>query len=225
MKYSRWLTIGLSLAIMIFIISFSIAVPILCRPFYYAQIDSLDLEKESGLTRTEIVKAYDEMMDFCIGIKSEFSTGVLKWSESGKSHFVDVKRLFILDIRILVMSSIVLTGWIIGKRKISVRPYKFQGRGPAFWGGAFLFVCFGIIGGFAAVDFDKAFTLFHTVFFPGKDNWWFDPNSDQIILVLPQEFFANCAILIVVLIILLCLCGMITDICYGRKNKTATRGR
>jgi len=223
MKYSKWLTVGLSFVIMIFIISFSIAVPILCRPFYYAQIGSLDLEKESGFTRQEIVTAYDEMMDFCIGIKGEFSTGMFKWSESGKSHFADVKRLFILDIGIFVMSSIILMGWIISKRKINVRPYKFLRRGPAFWGGVFLFVCFGIIGGFAAVDFDKAFTLFHMVFFPGKDNWWFNPNTDQIILVLPQEFFANCAILIVVLIILLCLCGMITDIYYA-KNKTATHG-
>ena len=34
------------------------------------------------------------------------------------------------------------------------------------------------------------------IFFPGKDNWLFNPSTDQIIRVMPQEFFRNCAILI-----------------------------
>ena len=48
----------------------------------------------------------------------------------------------------------------------------------------------------AALDFDRAFVVFHSLFFPGKTNWVFDWYHDPIIRVLPQEFFRNCAILI-----------------------------
>ena len=49
----------------------------------------------------------------------------------------------------------------------------------------------------AALDFDGAFTVFHSIFFPGKDNWLFDPVTDPVILILPEAFFRNCAIAIV----------------------------
>ena len=53
-----------------------------------------------------------------------------------------------------------------------------------------------MIGALAALDFDRAFVVFHSIFFPGKTNWLFDWHADQIIRVLPQAFFRNCAILI-----------------------------
>ena len=31
-----------------------------------------------------------------------------------------------------------------------------------------------VIGAAAATNFDRAFTVFHSLFFPGKDNWIFD---------------------------------------------------
>lgn len=45
-------------------------------------------------------------------------------------------------------------------------------------------------------DFDKAFVVFHHLFFPGKTNWLFNPETDEIIQVLPEAFFRDCAILI-----------------------------
>ena len=53
-----------------------------------------------------------------------------------------------------------------------------------------------LLGGLISLDFDRAFTIFHSIFFPGKDNWVFNPYTDEIIRVLPQNFFMNCAILI-----------------------------
>ena len=38
-----------------------------------------------------------------------------------------------------------------------------------------------------------------------KDNWIFDPRYDQIINILPQQFFINCAIVIASIMFLCCL--------------------
>jgi integral membrane protein (TIGR01906 family) len=52
-----------------------------------------------------------------------------------------------------------------------------------------------------AINFDKAFVVFHEIFF--RNNYWqFDPQMDPIINILPEEFFYHSALLIVILIIL-----------------------
>lgn len=199
----------------------AISAPILCRPFYYAHIGPLELCEETGLTRDEIKTAFNEMMDFCLG-GEEFSTGVLRWSESGKSHFADVRKLFLLDLRALAVSIVLLAIVLIASRATGRRPDRLLGRGPAFWAGAGLAAVFVLVGTLAATDFDRAFTVFHTLFFPGKDNWLFDPAEDQIINILPQAFFMNCAILILFLLLLGCLVLILWDVFLRRKEAPAS---
>ena len=74
--------IVMSIAVALAILTGSIALPIIIRPFYYAQIDPLELERSSGLSREEIIEAYDEVLDYCIGASDEFSAGVLPFSEA-----------------------------------------------------------------------------------------------------------------------------------------------
>ena len=60
--------------------------------------------------------------------------------------------------------------------------------------------------------------MFHALFFPGKDNWLFNPYTDEIINILPQEFFMNCAILILAILILGCIILMVSDLMYSKKK-------
>lgn len=221
MKYSKLLTIALSIVTALFIVSLSISVPILIRPFYYVQIDALCLEESAELSRTQIITAYNEMMDFCIGATKEFATGELEWSESGKSHFVDVRELFVVDFVVLIVTNLLLITWLIIKKYKNIRAYRFGGRGPATMGSLVLLGSFMTVGLLAAIDFDKAFVVFHSIFFPGKDNWVFDYDVDQIIRILPEEFFRNCAILILTMIVTISVGCIIVDWLYGRKNKTS----
>lgn len=203
MKDSKSFTVLLAAALALALLTGAIAVPILCRPFYYAHIGPLGLEASTGLTEEEIKTAFDEMLDYCLG-GEEFSTGVLKWSESGKSHFTDVRFLFQLDLQVLVGALALLTACLLLIRRGRHRPARILGRGPAFWAGAGLGTVFLIVGVLAALDFDRAFVAFHALFFPGKDNWLFDPDVDQIINILPQAFFRDCAILILAVLVLGC---------------------
>ena len=195
----------------------AIAAPILCRPFYYAHIGPMELEARTGLTREEIVTAFNEVLDYCLGA-DQFSTGVLRWSESGKAHFTDVRVLFLLDLRVLAASAVLLAVTLLLVRKTGRTPARPLGRGPAFWAGAGLGGAFLLVGALAALDFDRAFVLFHALFFPGKDNWLFDPAADQIINILPQEFFRNCALLILALLVLGCAALMFWDLRRGRRD-------
>lgn len=217
MKTSKTLTVLLSILTAVILLTASIAVPILFRPFYYAHIEPLQLCEQTGLTRDEVKTAFNEMLDYCLGAE-EFSTGVLRWSESGKSHFTDVRVLFLLDLRVLAAAVI---AWIIvrGIAYLTKRqPGKLLSRGYSFWAGTGLAAVFLIIGALAATNFDRAFTIFHTLFFPGKDNWLFNPAEDQIINILPQTFFMNCAILILAILLVGCLALILWDVVPHRKK-------
>jgi len=211
-RRSKPLAVILAVVTAVFILTASIAVPILLRPFYYLHIEPLALEASTGLSREQIIHAYDGMMDFCTGRTDEFSTGVLPWSLSGRDHFADVRDLFLLDLRAVAVTGLLLLGWTLARRRCSVQPYRFMKRGFAFWGSVGLGGTFLTVGALAALDFPRAFVLFHTVFFPGKDNWLFDPRTDAIIRILPQTFFRNCAIFILLLMVLLCVLGVLSDL-------------
>lgn len=196
----------------------AIAVPILCRPFYYAHVDGYHLT-DYGLTREEIHTAYDEMMDYCTGRREDFSAGALPFSPSGASHFADVRGLFLLDLRLffLCLPLLALLLGVCRWKKLVL--HRFRGRGPGFWAAAGLGGTFAAAGLLAALDFDRAFVVFHHLFFPGKENWIFDYRTDPIILLLPQDFFRNCAVLILGLLLAWCAVLIAADFRMGRTEQ------
>ena len=204
MKQSKTLSILLSLLTALLVLSGSIAVPILCRPFYYAHVDALGLAEYTGLTREQIYQSYGAVLDYCTGRTETFSAGPLPFSQSGADHFTDVRGLFLLDLRVLAASLVGLILVLALCRWRRTRPCRFLGRGPGVWAAGGLGLVFLVVGGLAALDFDRAFVVFHHLFFPGKDNWLFDWRTDPVILILPQEYFRNCAILALGLLLVWC---------------------
>ena len=190
----RLLSVLCAVCVFLFLLTASIGLPIYIRPFYYAHIGLYELEAVSGYSEQEIRQAYDEVLDYLTLPGREFGTGVLPHSVEGKAHFVDCKGLFDLNAIVLVGSGLVLAV-LFGMRK-NWGPYRLGGHSAPFWAAVLSLTAPIMIGCLAALDFNRAFTAFHTIFFPGKTNWVFDWYADQIIRVLPQEFFRNCAIVI-----------------------------
>ena len=192
----RWLSLLFAVALFCFILTFSIGLPIYCRPFYYLQIDALELPMYSGFSKTEIKEAYDQVLDYLTLPGRAFGTGVMAHSQEGAAHFADCKVLFDLNAAVLLGSGLCLLVLLWLRRNGKVGPYRLGRRSSAFYAALSAVVLPVIIGALAALDFDRAFVVFHSIFFPGKDNWIFDWRTDEIILVLPQEFFMYCAMLI-----------------------------
>lgn len=213
----KLLSVFAAFAMVLTILTGSIALPLLIRPFYRAQIEPLGIPARSGLTVEQIGAAFDDVMDYCLGKRPDFAAGVLSFSQEGASHFADVRVLFLLDIRLLAVSLAALLALYLLRRRKGMALCRFGGRGPGFWAACGLGGLFVVIGGLAALDFDRAFTVFHTIFFPGKDNWLFDPMTDPVILILPEEFFRSCAILILAAVLLCCAALIIADLCRRRR--------
>ncbi|MBP3660085.1 MAG: TIGR01906 family membrane protein [Oscillospiraceae bacterium] len=190
----RLLSVLCMASVFLFLLTASIGLPIYIRPFYYAHIDAYELEERSGFTEAQIRQAYDEVLDYLTLPGKQFGTGVMACSHEAAHHFADCRVLFDLNAVVLTGSGAVLVLLLLMRRKWG--PYRLGKRSAAFWAAVLALAAPMIIGALAAIDFDRAFVIFHSIFFPGKTNWIFDWNADQIIRVLPQEFFRNCAILI-----------------------------
>ena len=190
----RFLSVLCMVCVCLFLLTVSIGLPIYIRPFYYAHIGAYDLEHLSGYTEVQIRDAYDEVLDYLTLPGKEFGTGQLPHSDEGKAHFADCKVLFDLNVSILIGSGLVLAVLFLMRKKWG--PYRIGRRTAPFWAAVLSLTAPILIGALAAIDFDRAFVIFHSIFFPGKTNWVFDWYKDPIIRVLPQGFFMDCAILI-----------------------------
>ena len=219
MKPSKLLTLFTGVFTALLVLSASIAVPLLCRPVYYAHIEALNLDGYTGLSVEQIREAFDQVMDYCLGLRPDFAAGVLPFSESGASHFADVRVLFLLDLWVAVISLAALVILFIISRRKKLTPTPLMGHGPGFWAAIGLGGLFLIVGGLAATNFERAFVIFHSLFFPSKTNWLFDWRTDPIILLLPEDFFRNCAILILVLLVFWCAVLIAADLLAGRRRK------
>ena len=195
-KTNKLLSLIFAIAALVLLITFSIGLPIYFRPFYYAHVDALDMPERTGFDREVIIEAYDEVLDFLTLPGHEFGTGELEYSEEGKGHFEDCKVLFDLNRNAFLISlAVVVLLSLLNKIKVIklARPF---GKRISFFVGLSALILFLSLAVIVAQDFDSAFTVFHQIFFPGKDNWLFNPFTDEIILVMPQQFFMDCAILI-----------------------------
>lgn len=222
MKPSKLLSLFTGVFTALLVLSASIAVPLLCRPFYYAHIEALNLDGYTGLSVEQIREAFDQVMDYCLGLRPDFAAGVLPFSESGASHFADVRVLFLLNLWVAGLSLAALLVLFVLSRRKKLTPAPLLGHGPGFWAAIGLGGLFLIVGGLAATNFERAFVVFHSLFFPGKTNWLFDWRTDPIILLLPEDFFRNCAILILALLIFWCVILIAADLLAQRRRKKRT---
>ena len=195
-KSNPWLSLVFILALVLLVLTASIALPIYIRPFYYAHIEPMGLSAYSGYTPEQIRTAYDAILDYLTLPGRTFSTGEFPHSAEGAAHFADCKVLFDLNRNVLLLSAAVTAVLLFLRRSGKTGPYRLFGRSGAGLAGIFALVLPVVLGALAALDFDQAFVIFHRIFFPGKSNWIFDWRTDPIILVLPQDFFMHCAVLI-----------------------------
>ncbi len=82
-----------------------------------------------------------------------------------------------------------------------------------------LLILGGGIGILAAIDFNQVFVWFHQIFF-SQGNWQFDPRESRMIDVMPEGFFADMALFIVLAWAVCVLVLWILSLILTRKGRT-----
>lgn len=184
----------LALLTVLTIIIFAILFTVFFKPLFYFDIHNLKIDKAVNLTISQIKNNYDALIRY----QSLFYTKDLilpnfKMSLTGKVHFQEVKYIFNFLQIILIITGIIT---------IKATLKKFRENDFLFFKRVSLLTLLIplIIAIIASMNFTKSFELFHRILF--KNNYWiFDPLLDPVILILPEQFFMHCFILIIIIII------------------------
>lgn len=185
----------LSLIMTLTIISLAIVLTLACKPLYYLDIHALHIPETTGCTISEIKANYNAVIDYCLSFGNaplEFPT--FPMSEGGRIHFEEVKNIFNIFKYMAIGGTLASTAGILWMRRKHCYGYlKLT---------AILTVALpAIIGAAVALNWDWAFVTFHEIAF-NNDYWLFDPATDPVINILPDEYFLHCAVMILVLVIL-----------------------
>ena len=181
-----------ALIISLFIISGAVVFTVFFKPLYYFDIDFLNIDSFVGMSKDIIKHNYNILIDYqSIFYRGDLLLPDFIMSETGRIHFVEVKRIFEV-IQVLFIVTGLASLFILIKQKHEIIYLKLA---------SILTIAIpSIIGLLASIDFDVAFVVFHKIFFR-NDYWIFDYRTDPVIMILPQDFFMHCFIMIVVLII------------------------
>ncbi|MDF2699393.1 MAG: integral rane protein [Haloplasmataceae bacterium] len=181
--------------IALFLITSSVKMTLNFRPLYYYDIEYLEIEDLSGVDKQEIIENYDALINYLkTTYKGELEFPTFSMSIPAKIHFEEVKNIFVM-LDYLMLLSLILGGLGVLKL-IQLKNYQF-----IKWSAILLIAIPVTLVLPLAVDFNSSFIIFHKIFFR-NDYWIFDPWTDPIITVLPQEYFMHCAFMIIAIILI-----------------------
>lgn len=195
MKRTKWMWGEYAGLICLFfmLISLAIAITINFRFLYVFDIKYLNILNNTTLDQATLLKNFDQLMVY---LNNPFQQ-VLKLqdfpvSASGAHHFYEVKKLFLLNYAVLLVTIVPSIYYLIYLKTNKrfwrlIRPFQVGMLVPI------------VFGFFMLIGFDRFFILFHETFF-NNDDWLFNPATDPIINVLPEQFFMHSFILFFVLI-------------------------
>ena len=125
--------------------------------------------------------------------------GVPVLNENERGHMRDVRGVFAGFFLVAVISAAVLVALFLAARGREARA-RFWGRLERT---GIVIVVVTLVGGVAGMLlFDRAFILFHEIFFPGG-NYLFDPRTDRLVQLFPQQFWVDSTIGVGVVVIAL----------------------
>ena len=205
MKQRRFLDfiidVATALELFLLILSFAVTFTLNFRPLYYMDIELLEIEERSGISKEEIRENYDALIDYnSMFTEEELVFPTLAMSDTGKIHFEEVKEIFVMFQEMLLVTAAAGVGLVFERHKGGRKRYLK-------YAGIITILIPALLGLAMAVNWDKAFVIFHKVAFD-NDYWIFDASTDPVITILPDTFFLHCAAMILGLVVagsILCL--------------------
>jgi len=204
------LQIFMAIAIVLCTIIVSTKISYNFKPLYYYDIKNLNLENTSGLSLTSIKSNYNYVIGYLDNTNADkFTLPTLRSSSDGEAHFAEVKSIFKnMNYILLFCILFILISIIILRNNRQFLYLKIAG--------ITLILIPLILIPLSFLNFDRLFTFFHKILFK-NDFWLFDPKTDPIILLFPEDFFMHCMLLMFTLSTLLAAFYLILYKAYEKK--------
>lgn len=166
------------------------------QTFFQKEFEKLDSAHLAGITGEEMETVSRFLSRYLLTGTGENPMVVIQgetqnfFQQRELDHLRDVRNLF--RISYVVQLILVILGIVLYRRD-----KRFWCRADfcsGFWKGNLLFLAMiGFLALFAALDFTKAFGLFHRFLFP-SGNWSFNPMKYRMVRIMPRQFFLDAAV-------------------------------
>ncbi len=182
--------IGLLLCLSVQIFAFSL-------PFYNSEYDKYKIHEAINMEKHELMKVTNHLLEYIKGNYEDLNVLTVVsgqqrefFNKREKDHMVDVKNLF--SIGFLVRNILIIT-FVTTYIPMLLKKYKqykklyILAQKIVLIGFIAITAIFCIV---VALNFDKAFIIFHEIFF-NNDLWTLDPKTSLLINIVPIEFFMD----------------------------------
>lgn len=174
------------------------------EPYLYDYgFDEYNISEATGISDDQLKKAAKDLRHYFNSGEESAQIQVIKdgrpfdlFNQRELLHLKDVKaiiQLFYL-VQWITLAYIIIfiaSGFVIQKRAFIIRISK-----GLLLGTVSTLALFAFMGIWALIDFDSIFLAFHHISF-SNDLWILDPSRDYLIMMFPEEFFMDAALLLV----------------------------
>ncbi|MBN2260432.1 MAG: TIGR01906 family membrane protein [Clostridiales bacterium] len=162
--------------------------------YYIAEFEKYNVYENTDLDIEGVSFASSGIISYLKDDRSDLNityNQVAVFNEKEISHMVDVKKIFIFLKYFKNLSILLGILLLVLDKKLRT----------VFWSmlysGMHSIVITGLLGILIINDFTSAFIGFHKMFFD-NDLWLLNPNTDRLIQILPEGFFLDMAMVIVI---------------------------
>ena len=168
------------------------------KAFYKNEYKKLGVAEYIGISEEDLNKTTDILFSYIKGENDSLDieckiNGMTRavFNDKEKTHMIDVKNLYdgAIIVRNVSFAIFILSFIYIGRRKELFIGYKYS---LSLVG---LIIAFLLL--FCLIDFEGFWLGFHHLFFPFNDLYILDPRYDVLVMMLPERFFFDLCILIV----------------------------
>lgn len=203
----RWvLGYAAALCVLVLIVCEAIAFPTFFKPFYSREYDKYNIPETIQVEKNELMRVTGELLDYMHGRRADLSVPATVngeprefFNDKEKAHMADVWHLFEIGFKVRNITCWLLLLLILLMIFVKARVIYVLARCCREILTGFLLLT-GLLSVIIALDFNRAFNIFHTLFF-SNDLWQLNPDTDLLINIVPQGFFIDIALFIGVLIV------------------------
>jgi len=197
-----------AVCLVLVILSQSIIFPTFFMPFFSWQYDRLDVAQTIQVEEDELMRVTRELLDYMRGdrpsLEDIYATvaGVERrfFSDIEIRHMIDVLDLYNIAFMIRNVAFFLALGLVLGMILLKYKTFAILARCSREVLVGFLALTAALVG-VIAINFNRAFDIFHHIFF-NNDYWILDPRVDLLINMVPLPFFIHISIFIGLLLVL-----------------------
>ena len=191
-----------AICLLVLIVCQAIIFPTFFLPFFRQQYTNQEIAEYIGMSDEDLMYVTVELLSYMRARRDDLdgiratvnSIDVEFFSERDKEHMIDVRVLYDQLFMVRNVAFFAFIGLICLMAITKTKVGHFLARCSREVMAGFLLLA-AVIAGIVAFDFDRAFEVFHLIFFD-NDLWILFPPRDRLVMMVPTQFFINISIFI-----------------------------